>query len=744
MASAGNINAGGAVVTISGDASPLESILKKAAGKVQEFGLAIADIGAGLVGGAAVIGAAGASITAPFLYGLSVLEQWGDETQRIMRQTGLSFTDVDLLANGLRGNLLEPISGGQLVAGLAEMNKFLGGARSGAEGATRALAEMGLSAGQLQSMSDSDRLMAIADGLDSVTDSGRRSAIAMEIFGRRNASAMNLQGGSAGIRERDARVQELQGEALHGGASLEAANVVRLAWNEMKLATQGFWATLGVVAAPVMRDLYQATTNVIVKIRQWAEANKPLLSIIFRVGTIMVYAASAIGTLGGVLMTVGKTLAFMPMIWGMIAGVLWPVIAGFLVVGKSLLVIGAVALTAYIAIRAFGSTVAAVWGVIVDWVSSIIDAIDWIDVLTGVVIYVGSMLLISFSPAIIVIGLIAAQVYLLYQAFMYVFDLFVENWPLIQSFFSMIYERVSIIVATIRDAFRTVFMSLFGWLVDPFMAAFNWIASGFRALFGEFRSVVSGAVDTVFAVAGDISTAFGGIGNMISAGDWAGAFQIGMLAIQLIWERTKNFLLDTWYRVVFLFGTAWDAMTNGLSRPMRVMLEAIVTVFYAFLSGIERAINTMIVGLNAAIAELPANLRPAMLESIHITGGEGSAIQRIRNALGGEVVPREQQQADRERQNQLQAEQEALAERARFDAENQAIWDAMVVGGGPRRGGGGGLEFGAGVGSFSAAALGNVGSVNYAERTANAVEALVPGVRRVGDLLEGDDAGVVQ
>ena len=309
-------------VSLGVDSGPLEKGLNAAQAKFSEWGTGVAQLGATIAAGGAGIAALGGVIAAPFLYGLSIIQDWGQETQQVMRQTGMSFAEVDLLLDGLRGNLLEEVAPQSVVAGLATMNKFLIGAQDGVAGATDAMSRMGLSVASLSAMTDSERLLAFADGLEHIGDTGRRSAIAMEIFGRRNVFAMNLQGGSAGIRARSDRVEELQGSSLHSKESHESARRVTLAHNEMKLATQGFWASLGLAAAPIMQDFYQMVTKVIIAVRTWTDENRPLLTTIFYIADKMILVGSIIAGVGTAIYALSYSFAFMSGIVTILGGVL--------------------------------------------------------------------------------------------------------------------------------------------------------------------------------------------------------------------------------------------------------------------------------------------------------------------------------------------------------------------------------------------------------------------------------------
>lgn len=147
-----SIEAGRGHVTLSTDKSQLVKGLEEAKAGFESWGKGIATLGAS-------IAAAGAAIVAPFAGGLGAFAAWGSEMHSTMRQTGMDFAGLDTLMDGMGA------SGEEMIAASGKMAVFLNEAASGAAGANAALQELGLSLVDLQRMSRSDQMLAIADGL---------------------------------------------------------------------------------------------------------------------------------------------------------------------------------------------------------------------------------------------------------------------------------------------------------------------------------------------------------------------------------------------------------------------------------------------------------------------------------------------------------------------------------------------------------------------------------------------------
>jgi hypothetical protein len=157
------------------------------------------------------------------------------------------------------------------------MDQFLLHALNGSQDANRVIARLGLSLRDLNQANQGERMMLFADALNRVADSGERVALQREIFGR-GWAAMNIEGGRAGIEQRAARTRYLQGDSMHSTEALQAARAYGEAKREFGQAMEGVWASLGQAAAPVMTDFLQMITRVVVGVREWIDANRPLLT----------------------------------------------------------------------------------------------------------------------------------------------------------------------------------------------------------------------------------------------------------------------------------------------------------------------------------------------------------------------------------------------------------------------------------------------------------------------------------
>ncbi len=262
------------------------------------------DFAKGAAVSVAAIGAAGASIMAPFMRGLSVFADWGKEMSSAMRETGIGFGQLDELMDGLR------VGADELVPATAKMSAFLNAAASGSAEANAAITQLGLNFSELAMMSQGDRMMRFADALSRVGDAAQRIALTREIFGKGGLS-LNLQGGAEGIRARAARADVVEG--VRTEADLELARAYNRAIGEMNLATKGFWATIGSIAAGPLTEIYKGTVEYIIAARQWVEQNKEMLTVALKVGMGLVGVSMAFGFVAsaafGAAFVLGKVVA---------------------------------------------------------------------------------------------------------------------------------------------------------------------------------------------------------------------------------------------------------------------------------------------------------------------------------------------------------------------------------------------------------------------------------------------------
>ncbi|HZZ77179.1 MAG TPA: hypothetical protein VFE62_01590 [Gemmataceae bacterium] len=302
MPSAADARAGGAFVELWAKDTTAKT-LKEVEDRIKNLGKTV-----GLFG--AAMAAAGAAMTAPFLRGLGVAAEWGRETQTAMRETGLSFAEFDLLSDGMR------VGAEELVPALSHMSSFLQDAANGSEEAARRLDMMHLSLDGLIGASQGERALRIADSISRIGDVAQRVAMQRAIFGR-GGLALNIEGGRAGIEERDRRAEFFQGPALNSEAALIAIRVYNAAVREMGQVTQGIWASIGQSVTPAMVGFVRMVTQILVVVREWIDRHQNLIAVVFILGGVLTTLGTVVTALGSAFWLIGGALtAFRTVVGG--------------------------------------------------------------------------------------------------------------------------------------------------------------------------------------------------------------------------------------------------------------------------------------------------------------------------------------------------------------------------------------------------------------------------------------------
>lgn len=216
----------------------------KAAGKL---GKAVAAVG---------IAAAAAAVGGMALLGKSSMDSI-DSLAKMADRAGASTEALRAMqhAGELAGASTEQVN--KLVT---KMNQSIGMAVEGTGAAADAMDRLGLRMSDLIALPADQKFGVIADRLNDVDDIATKTALAMDIFGRQGADAMNLiAAGSEGIRQAAEDVEFL-GVAVSrvDAAKIEMAND---AWSRLGTAVEGIGNRIAISAAPMMKLLADLMTD---------------------------------------------------------------------------------------------------------------------------------------------------------------------------------------------------------------------------------------------------------------------------------------------------------------------------------------------------------------------------------------------------------------------------------------------------------------------------------------------------
>jgi len=310
------IRAGRAFVEL-GVSDKLTAGLRRAQKQLEAFGAGLRSIGTRLagIGAAAVTGLLGTA---------KVFSDMGDVLDKMSIRTGISVEALSELgyAAELSGADLETLESGVRI-----MQRTLGEAAQGTGTAVEALDRLGLSAAQLAGLSPEQQFKVLADRISKVSDPTLRAAIAMEVFGKAGTKLLPLMAdGAAGIEAMQEEARRL-GLTVSTETARDAAQLNDALGTLWKVLKQGVF-TIGGALAPLLKDIAERITRVIVSATAWIKANRETVVWALKVAAAVAVAGVAIIALGYIISGIGATL-------GIVAGVIGGIGAAFGMIGTA-------------------------------------------------------------------------------------------------------------------------------------------------------------------------------------------------------------------------------------------------------------------------------------------------------------------------------------------------------------------------------------------------------------------------
>lgn len=371
MADTRGIRAGRAFVEL-GVSDKLTAGLRRAQKQLEAFGAGLRSIGTRLAG----IGAAAA---AGLLGTAKVFSEMGDVLDKMSIRTGVSVEALSELgyAAELSGTDLEALESGVRI-----MQRTLGEAAQGTSTAVDALDRLGLSAAQLAGLSPEQQFKVLADRISKVADPTLRAAIAMEVFGKAGTKLLPLMAdGAAGIEAMQEQARRL-GLTVSSETARDAAQLNDALGTLWKVLKQGVF-TIGGALAPLLKDIAERITRIIVSATAWIKANRETVVWALKVAAAVAVAGVAIIALGYIVSGIGATL-------GIVAGVIGGVGAAFSLIGAAIAAILSPVGLAIAAIVALGGVLLVTTGVggealawlgeqftrLRDWVAKVVGGIS--------------------------------------------------------------------------------------------------------------------------------------------------------------------------------------------------------------------------------------------------------------------------------------------------------------------------------------------------------------------------------
>jgi len=289
MARTGAIRAGAAFVELFADDSKLVRGLQLASYKLRKFGTQISAMGRTMM-------MAGAAIAAPLVASAKIFSSAGDRLGKLSKRTGIAVEALSELefAAERSGSNLDGVE-----KSVRRMQRSIYDLERGLSTSKDAFGDLGLSLQDLQGLSPDEQFMLIASRLRAVQDASKKAAIAQQLFGRSGTELLPLLDSVEELRQR-AHELGLTISTEDAEAAEHFTDVMGDVWRVIRRT--GF--AVGASLAPTLQDLAGRIVEAGRRARQWVEANQE---------AVMSVAKLAVALIGGgaLLFAVGKLISLL-------------------------------------------------------------------------------------------------------------------------------------------------------------------------------------------------------------------------------------------------------------------------------------------------------------------------------------------------------------------------------------------------------------------------------------------------
>ena len=274
-------------VNIIGDASQLKGALGQAGGQVEGFSAKIGKIGKTMtVVGGIVVAALGSIVMKTAAV--------GDKFDKMSLRTGVAVEDLSALAYAadISGTSIETME-----KGLKGLTKTMDDASRGIGEGLEAFEELDIAVvdteGNLRSTVEV--LKEAATKISAIENPTKQAAYAMDLFGAKAGPQLLplLKMGESGIDDLMKKADELN--ITISTESAKAAADFTDAMTRLKGSVAGAGRDIGNILIPMLTELTEKAVIIIGKFKVWADAHKPLIEMIVKVGAVL----GALALIGG-------------------------------------------------------------------------------------------------------------------------------------------------------------------------------------------------------------------------------------------------------------------------------------------------------------------------------------------------------------------------------------------------------------------------------------------------------------
>jgi hypothetical protein len=451
---------------------------------------------------------------------------------------------------------------------------------------------MGLSLLDLQRMSRSDQMLAIADGLSKIGDANQRIALTRQILGK-TAGSLNLAGGAEGIRARAARRDEVEGQLSE--SDLQIAREYNKAMREMGMSMTGIWRELGATMAPIMTMIYRGMTNAQIAVRKFLEENRGLAMVVLLVGGGLMWLGTAVGAISIAFYVAAAACKVLIFAFGILKLFAWAANAAIHGTWLGLVALGVIGF----AIQAV--IVATLGAIIVLFVGVVARLLHT----RGMLIPIWNGIVATFWAAYETIKTVLGLIY--YSTVGWIVDAVRDAWGFLTGFFSSTSVDSTSWLARIGEWFT-------GSLWPTVQDVLGKVADAFDETWNHATEFLGPLLDQVQQTGAAIKDA-------IAGGDLTLAWDIAVVSMQLAWARLVGFLESSWitwkYTALDVLDTVGEFLVDTFRSVWMEVRIIAVTVWEQIKGAVYPIISRMLASTATALAALP---------------GQGDQAQRLERA----------------------------------------------------------------------------------------------------------------
>lgn len=284
--------------------------LTQAKKQLAAFGAGLTQIGVGF-------SAVSAGILAPLSAAVLKFSDSGDQVAKMAQRIGIGGEALQELGHAadLSGADME-----SLETGLRKMQKTLDQSADGSKEATESLAKLGLTVADLQGKSPDEQFRLIADKIAGISDPTRKTAAAMEIFGKSGTKLIPLLNeGAAGIQKMQDRFKALGAEL--SSDELKAAEELNDRLGDLRTSLAGVANHIAAAVAPAISAFAAKVTGIVASASRWIQENGEVVRSIAKIGLAIGAAGAAFLALGGTLTVISIAIGGFISAWGAVMAV---------------------------------------------------------------------------------------------------------------------------------------------------------------------------------------------------------------------------------------------------------------------------------------------------------------------------------------------------------------------------------------------------------------------------------------